>query len=245
VAEALLRTARIAADDLTFIDEESIRLWDEIAQKQENAISLDKEKFLELPPALKRHLLRTAIENLSGLKDIETRHIEEILDALAKPAGKRLDLPGGLNFSIDYDSYLIGTDLAALAPFPVLKGESRLKIPGETLLPSWRVEATITTPESIKDAGDYEAYFDLDKSGNRITVRSRQTGDRFQPLGMSQPKKLNKFMIDAKIPRAWRQRIPIVCSSEHIIWVIGQRIDDRAKVTEKTKRVLCLTMVKQ
>ncbi|GAI83966.1 unnamed protein product, partial [marine sediment metagenome] len=87
---------------------------------------------------------------------------------------------------------------------------------------------------------DFTAYFDMDKAGDKLLVRSRKPGDKFQPLGMSQPKKLNEFMIDAKIPHSWRQRIPIICSPEHILWVVGWRIDDRVKVTEDTKQVLRL-----
>jgi len=242
VADALLRTARTASDELAFLDREVARLWDKIAEKRENTIILDKKKFAKLHPALKRHLLRTSIEKLLGnLKDIETRHIEEIMDALTKPAGKRISLPGGLNFSIEYNQYLLGPDPAALSPFPSLEGEFSLKLPGETLLPGWRVEATIINRQQMteKDA-DFTAYFDLDKTGDKLVVRPRQPGDRFQPLGMSQPKKLGEFMIDTKIPHAWRQRIPIVCSPQHILWVVGWRIDDRVKVTENTKRILCL-----
>ncbi|TET27037.1 MAG: hypothetical protein E3J67_00175 [Dehalococcoidia bacterium] len=84
------------------------------------------------------------------------------------------------------------------------------------------------------------AYLDLDKAGSELVVRCRQSGDRFQPLGMSQPKKLGEFMIDAKIPHPWRRQVPIVCSPEHILWVVGWRIDERAKVTENTRQVLCL-----
>ena len=242
VAEALLRTARIAGDDLAFLDSESARLWGELVQRQENTIVLDKGRFLELPSALQRYLLRMSIEKLLGnLKDIETRHIEEIMDALTKPAGKRLSLPGGLNFFIDYDKYLIGPDAAALSPFPVLGGKFPLKLPGETHLPGWRVVATIISQEQMAEKDeDFTAYLDFDKTGDRLVVRSRQPGDRFQPLGMSQPKKLGEFMIDSKIPSAWRQRIPIVCSPEHILWVVGWRIDDRVKVTKGTKQVLCL-----
>lgn len=108
VVEALLRTARIAEDELAFLDREVSKIWDSIAQRQENIITLDKEGFLELPSALQRHLLRTSVEKLLGLKDIETRHIEGIMAALTKPAGKRLSLPGGLIFSIEYDRYLLG-----------------------------------------------------------------------------------------------------------------------------------------
>ncbi|MFC2016939.1 tRNA lysidine(34) synthetase TilS [Chloroflexota bacterium] len=242
VAEALLRTAHIAGDDFAFLAEEGARLWGEIAQRQENSIILDKERFLGLPSALKRHLLRMSIEKLLGnLKDIETRHIEEIMDALTKPAGKCVSLPGGLNFSIEYNRYLLGPDPAALSPFPSLRAEFSLKLPGETLLPGWRIEATIINREQMteKDA-DFTAYFDLDKTGDKLVVRPRQRGDRFQPLGMSQPKKLGEFMIDTKIPQAWRQRVPIVCSPQHILWVVGWRIDDRVKVTKNTKQILCL-----
>ena len=270
VAEALLRTARIAGDDLAFLDKEVNRLWGKIGQKQGSTITLDKERFLELPSALQRHLLRRAIEDLLGnLKDIETRHIEEIMDALTKPAGKRLSLPGGLTFFIEYDQYLIGSDPAALSPFPILGDEFPLKLPGETLLPGWRVEATMASPPVAKGKSEganapsetitplplnkgkgikgiglinnlFIAYFDLDKTGDKLLVRPRQPADRFQPLGMSRPKKLGEFMIDAKIPSAWRQRIPIVCSPKHTLWVVGWRIDDRVKVTNNTKQVLCL-----
>ena len=245
VDKALLRTARIAGDDLAYLEKEVVRLWDGIAQKQEGAITLGKERFLELPSALKRQLLRKAIEELLGnLKDIEARHVEEIMAALTKPAGKRISLPGGLIFSIEYDRYLLAPDIAALSPFPVLEAEVPLKIPGETCLSGWRIEATIMDASVVKGMGlidnTFTAHFDRDKVGHELTVRPRRPGDRFQPLGMSQPKKVGEFMIDAKIPAAWRQRIPLVCSPQHILWVVGWRIDDRVKVTEATKQVLRL-----
>ena len=242
VAEALLRSAQIATDDLAFLDEESARLWDKIAQEQEDIIILDKERFLELPSAVKRHLLRVAIEKLLGtVKDIETRHIEEIMAALTKPAGKRISLPGGLIFSIEYNRYLLSPDEAALSPLPILEAKFPLKLPGETLLPGWRIEATIINREQMTEKNnDFTAYLDLAKTGDKLIVRSRRPGDRFQPLGLSQPKKLGEFMIDAKIPRAWRQRVPIVGSPSQILWVVGWRIDERVKVTEETKQVLCL-----
>jgi len=241
VTEALLRTARIAGDDLAFLEKESARLWGRTVQRQGNTITLNKEGFLKLAPALKRHLLRAAIEELLGnLKDIEVRHIEEIMAALTKPAGKRLSLPGGLVFTIEYDRYLLGPDPAALSLLPVLRDELVLKIPGETSFPGWRVEATIIEREQMEEDRDFTAYLDLDEAGGRVAVRCRQPGDRFQPLGMSQSKKLGEFMIDAKIPRAWRQRVPIVCSPQHVLWVVGWRIDDRAKVTGNTRQVLRL-----
>ena len=242
VAEALLRTARLAGDDLAFLDGESTRLWGEIAQREGDTVILDKKGFLELPPALKRHLLRDAVEKLVGnLKDIETRHIEEIMDALTKPAGKRISLPGDLIFSVEYDQYRLGSDPVALSPFPVLEEELALKVPGETRLPGWRIEASVIDRQQMTESDDdFTACFDLDKTGDRLLVRGRQPGDKFQPLGMNQPKKVGEFMIDAKIPQSWRQQIPLVCSPSRILWVVGWRIDERVKVTDATKQILCL-----
>jgi tRNA(Ile)-lysidine synthase len=170
---------------------------------------------------------------------------------LTQPAGRRINLPGGLIFSTEYDRYLLGQDVAASCPFPVLGAEFPLNLPGETHLPGWRIEASIISREQTKEEAAkgkgiglidnlFTAYLDFDKTGDKLLVRNRQPSDRFQPLGMSQPKKLNGFMIDAKIPGAWRQRIPIVCSPSQILWVVGWRIDDRVKVSDTTRRILCL-----
>jgi tRNA(Ile)-lysidine synthase len=241
IAQALLRTAQIARDDIDFLDKEVAQLWNEVAQEQGKAIVLDRKRLDRLPPTLKRYLLRAAVERMLGsAKDIEMRHIEEMMSVLDKAAGKRLSLPQGLIFALEYDRYLLTSDPTALSPLPVFSGESELKIPGETKLPGWRIQATIINREGMAEKDNFTAYLDLDKVGDRLLVRPRKRGDRFQPLGLDQPKKLNEFMIDAKIPRPWRQRVPIVCSPEQIIWVVGWRIDERAKVSQKTKKVLCL-----
>jgi tRNA(Ile)-lysidine synthase len=81
---------------------------------------------------------------------------------------------------------------------------------------------------------------DMDRVGQCLSVRTWKRGDRFQPLGMASEKKLGEFMIDAKIPKMWRRNIPVVVSSKGIIWLAGYRLDERAKVTPKTKRILRL-----
>ncbi len=244
IADALLRTARIAGDDTSFLEEQVAGVWEGIARRQGDTVILDRDGFCQLPPSLQRYLLRAAVESLAGnVRDIEMRHIEGIMAARDKPAGKSLNLPSGLVFSIDYARFLIGRDPAALSPFPALSGEVALNVPGETELPGGRIKATVMTPPAVAgDSGGCRACLDLDKAGDRLVVRTRRRGDRFQPLGMSQPKKVNEFMIDAKVPRPWRQQVPIVCSPEHILWVVGWRIDDRVKVTGATRRVLLLEM---
>ena len=240
VAESLLRLSRIAGDDLALLDEESAGAWREIVDKEGDTFIFAKVRFKNTAPALQRHLLRAAIDCLLGsLKDIETRHIEEILESLEKPAGKRIALPQRLIFTIEYERYLLGFDPQELVPFPPIEGEYDIQIPGETRIPGWKIEAAIVPPESTSTAleGVYPgerdkltACFDKDKIGAKIILRARRKGDCFQPFGMTGPKKVGRFMIAAKIPQTWRERIPILCSEQQIIWVAGWRIDERVKV---------------
>ena len=164
-----------------------------------------------------------------------------IRERAAKPAGKKLDLPRGLSFYGDYSLGWISTQEGIPCPYPALEGEHRLKVPGLTELPGWRVRCSILDAPAA-DAGEpvLSACLDLDVTGMEVTVRARRSGERFQPLGMEQPKKLQDFMVDARIPRPWRDRVPLVCSPRHLLWVVGWRIDHRARVTPSTRRVLSL-----
>jgi tRNA(Ile)-lysidine synthase len=157
------------------------------------------------------------------------------------------------------ESRQVGTWLSHLppCPFPPLLGEFPLKVPGETFFPGWKVIASIvgermdalslqgvlSTSEGTCQS-NLIADFDYHKTGTELFVRQRRPGDRFQPLGMNMPKKLQEFMVDVKIPRSWRGHIPIVCSPQQIIWVVGWRIDDRVKTTEASKEILRLEFIK-
>ncbi|MEE8419225.1 MAG: tRNA lysidine(34) synthetase TilS [Dehalococcoidales bacterium] len=241
ITDALLRTARIAGDDLAALDGEGDRRWDSIAEKRDGTVVLDKEKLLGLPAGLQRLLLRRAIKEIAGdLKDVEAIHIEAMMDVLSKPAGKLVVLPGGLVFVTEYARYLLAPESDALCPYPPIRESVILKIPGETRLPGWRVTATRINREQMDEGNEFTAYFDAEGLDGTLAVRCRQPGDRFQPLGMGKSKKLGRFMIDEKIPAAWRRRVPVVCSSEQILWVVGWRIDDRVKVTADSGPVLRL-----
>jgi tRNA(Ile)-lysidine synthase len=242
IDKALLRLASAADSDLTYVGEETSRLWGSVAREQSDGVAIDRAEFSRLHLALKRHLVRSALQRMLGeLRDIESVHIESLLNALDKPAGKRLSLPKGLAFHGDYDYGLITSKKSLFSPLPVLEGEHRLNIPGETELCGWRVRSRILRRRPEESGEEkMKACFDLDVAGRELTVRARRRGDRFQPLGMESPKKLQDFMVDAKIPRAWRDNVPLVCSPQHIIWVVGWRLDHRARVAPSTKRVLCL-----
>jgi tRNA(Ile)-lysidine synthase len=269
IDQALLRLADIAKKDNAFIEQQASGLWDEVARQENNAIYLDKKQIAGLPIALQRQLLRVALTKLAGdARDIEASHIEAARSLLNKPASKRISLPHGLICHGGYDELVI-TRLPSVTariakqsqlppcPFPPLSGEFPLKVLGKTVFPGWKVIASIVRERAASLSsqgalstsertyqGNLVAHFDLRKTGTALFVRQRRPGDRFQPLGMSMPKKLYEFMVDAKIPRSWRNHIPIVCSPQQIIWVVGWRIDDRVKTTEASQKILRLEFIR-
>lgn len=245
INSALHRTSRIVSKDLDFIDNQIAHLSGDLIQKQGNTIVIPKDKLAKLPSSLQYHLLLMVIKEMLGtLKNINSYHIEEMAAILSKPAGRSVNLPSGLIFLVDYDKYIVSGEPTNLCPFPPLKGEFQLTIPGKTRLPGWQVEASIINRKEINTEDVFTAYFDLAKVKNRLLVRHRRPGDRFIPLGMNSLKKVGIFMIDARIPRIWRERVPIVCSPEQILWLVGYRIDERVKIDDDTQQMLCLKMRK-
>jgi len=82
---------------------------------------------------------------------------------------------------------------------------------------------------------------DRDRAGDTLTVRTRRPGDRFEPLGAGGSRKLKDFLIDQRVPRHERDRVLVVEGAAGIVWVVGLRLDERAKVTRATQRCVRLT----
>ena len=86
---------------------------------------------------------------------------------------------------------------------------------------------------------------DLDKIKNKsLTLRSCNVGDRFQPLGMNGSKKLSDYFIDKKLNSYQKSKQLVLTADDEIIWICGDRISDRVKITEKTSKMLELFFVR-
>jgi tRNA(Ile)-lysidine synthase len=92
-----------------------------------------------------------------------------------------------------------------------------------------------------RDEGGFRVYLDADKVRFPFTIRSRQEGDRFIPLGMKQQKRLKEFFIDQKVPKFERDSIPLFDDGEKIFWVVGHRLDARVAIDSGSQRYLHVT----
>ena len=91
--------------------------------------------------------------------------------------------------------------------------------------------------ESLHQPEDV-ALLDAAKVVYPLTVRIWEEGDSFVPFGMQGRKKVSDYLIDRKMPLPDKERQLVVESGGEIVWLVGQRIDDRYKITETTADVL-------
>ena len=255
IRDALIRLSLSAAQDLAHIEEQVGKVWQETVREEEGDLVVNRPAFSQQPAAVQSHLLRRAVLAAKGdLEDVEHNHIEDMARLMGGPAGRSLDLPGGIRFSVSYYEAALTPSQRTPSQLPRLDCDYPLKIPGETLVPGWRITASyrdrrgrgIKTPDlsrgtTVEYRSEYSAYVDCGSLSGHLWVRSRRPGDRFQPLGMSEAKKLQDFMVDSKIPRWRRDRVPLVVNSRGIVWVVGWRIADWARVRDKEPQQLELT----
>lgn len=89
------------------------------------------------------------------------------------------------------------------------------------------------------------AYFDLDKLKFPLVLRRWQQGDWFVPFGMQGRKKLSDYFSDKKFSRLEKEQVWLLCSGDEVIWIVGERSDNRFRVECATKRCLVVNFFRK
>jgi tRNA(Ile)-lysidine synthase len=243
--QALCTTAQLLADDEAALQAMSRQCFlSARLPSTSEQIQLQIDALTPLAPGLQRRVLRRALkEVMGGLQGITSRHIAAILALLRPRAGSKwLQLPQGVVVERRYEVLRIyrqvpsaAVDVNVLLPVPGVCGIEAL---GVTIVSDLFRHEAATGPFPTGEV----TWLDADSVGRNVRVRTRRPGDCLQPLGSIYPKKLKAFLIDAKVPRVVRDRLPLVIGRQGIAWVAGVRPAEWAKVTPATRMILRLQL---
>ncbi|RME49574.1 MAG: hypothetical protein D6796_04700, partial [Caldilineae bacterium] len=254
ILRTLARTADLMAADHDLLQIEVERAWRFVVRSQNaEAITVDLSDWRTLPLATRRAIVRRAVEALRGsARHLEFTHVDRALQLLQSGrVGAQMDFPHHLRLTLGYDTFtLADRDYRPSPPnLPSLPEKAKIpvQIPGITRLPGsrWYVHTELYLRESLSDAAfkqrdPWHAYFDAEVVGRQPFFRTRRPGDTFCPFGLGgHHQRLSDFMIDHKIPAAYRNAIPLfVSEGGRICWVCGWRTDHHSRVTAATRQVL-------
>jgi tRNA(Ile)-lysidine synthase len=194
--------------------------------------------FEELPVAVQRRVLQQQLVGAGVASDFE------LVERLRVAPGKLVSVGSGWSVARDVGGKVQQTKSGGHFDARFNADELKLKLSGRAGRVEfgggkfrWQIRPQNETALPQKKAG--VEFFDADRIGGEIILRHWRAGDRFQPIGMRSPAKLQDLFVNAKIPAARRRELVLaVTVAGEIFWVEGLRIGEKFRLMPVTKRRL-------
>jgi len=212
-----------------------------------NTDELEKEDII-----VQKGIIMEIFSRLAGnLKDIEAKHVDDVLSLNQKQVGKKLNLPYGMTAVKKYGIINIYNSSVTEnnRQEKISIDETDIIVPGRTYVEQLGIciETEILKNKKIDSfpKNCCVKWFDYDKIENTLKLRTRKTGDWLQINSQGGRKKLKDYFIDMKIPKEERNHILLVADGSHVIWVLdpGNRISENYKITDQTKKILSINII--
>ena len=229
------------------------------ADKQDGnkVLSVDVKKFRQLHIAIQKRLLLMLLQELApGGRDISAVHVEDILSLFEKEGNPQVDMPFEIRAVRRYGNVFLVRGEGSCDPAPGMLYQEVVLPSGETEEPLifdlgnyGQAEISVFFAQKGQEIhrNEYTKWLDCDKILKLPVFRFRQTGDFFSLAdgkGEIIHKSLKDYMITEKIPRESRSRTLLLAEGKHILWLAGYRISEYYKVTENTKRILQVKLIR-
>lgn len=113
---------------------------------------------------------------------------------------------------------------------------------GSLVLNFQQLKAEKKNIPNVRKTNSNTVFIDKNMLKFPLLVRKWNNGDYFYPIGLQGEKKLSKYFKDKKMSLVDKENVWLLCSENQIVWVIGNRMDDRFKISDKTKNILKITL---
>jgi tRNA(Ile)-lysidine synthase len=237
----VMRTSAFLREENDYLEREAEEAYQKIVHEEKDHQTFRFSEYCSLHQAIQWRVIQKMLGRIYNEEMIEEGLvIDPVYHKLSQASPSfLLELPQGFCLEKRYNMVLLGK--GQMRPIPPFEVE--IISPGHTYIEEIGREVVVEETQKSDKLGGFNespqtAFFDYQNLQFPLKMRNFRPGDRFQPLGVKGNQKLKEFFIDHKIPRFERPGIPLLISGEKIIWIVGYRIDERVKVTEKTQRVL-------
>lgn len=192
-----------------------------------------KEDCLQIPFAVLKTLpyAETYLYEIIKVYGFAFSHAEEMMQSLSEGVSGAQFFSDNYRILRDREHFVLSELPAKEKAFFMLNEKE-----GKTEQPIG-LEWKCTTDKTLV-ADPKTALLDFDKLQFPLVLRKWEKGDFFVPLGMKGKKHLSDFFIDSKLSLIEKEKVWLLVSGRDIVWVVGQRIDDRYKVQAVTTQVL-------
>ena len=198
---------------------------------EENRLTLEKIKTLSL---FERKNLLVLFLNKKNIK-INRNKIDEINSLIRSNGTKKIDLD--LNHRVVKDYHHLYIEKKEEKIIASLNETIQLKIPSETYFDKYKIKLEfVENQEKIKNKNQYLLYA---MNNDIIEVRYRKEGDRIL-LYENHSKKIKEVLINQKVPRDIRDKIPIFLYKNNIFWIYGIK---KAYIPKENKNISELRQV--
>lgn len=230
--DKLKTTMLLINDEDDWLDSIARQKFNQIADIGVREIQIDAPRLKKLNLALTRRLIRLAlIAHFGSNRNIDFSTVQTIID-------KTLMDGVPTNIARRARAELIGDKLIIYSERVPFKNLVIDASGGRFQIEDTKISVTIFPANKSVEKFDAKAVLvDVDRIEWPINVRPWQNGDWFVPLGMTGRKKLQDFFVDSKVPRRHRSSIPIFSDRVKVVAIGDLRIDERVKVSDRTKRV--------
>lgn len=243
--EILLRTSNILREEDDYLEKGAEAAYQKVVREERETLSFKFSEYQSLHQAIQWRVIRKILGRIydrgAAVEEGEWSDVNEMYRKLHQSSPSfLLELPRGAWVEKRYDAVLLGKGKVK----PFLPFDVELISPGRTIIREIGKEVVIeeTDRDKFKNyRGPLNtALMDYGSLQFPLRMRNFRPGDRFYPLGAKGTQKLKNFFIDHKIPKFERPKVPLLVSGEMIAWIVGYRIDERVKITEKTRKVLAV-----
>jgi tRNA(Ile)-lysidine synthase len=249
--QAVWRSVQSLSSDYALLNEALDVGWEKcVIQETGEYVAFDLSSLSTYSDGLQRHLVRRAVERLLPGEETVYAVLERATAFIADPARVRMDLTGGLMlFREGQTLYLVKPE--AQLPFdhwPQMPGQSDsilFTLPGQVdLSGGWCFSSERWhAPESAWEKASrnedlFQVWLDAEELPNQMELRVKRPGDVFEPMGLQgHSQKLADFLTNVKLPQRARNRWPLLCAGEKVIWVPGYRPAESFRLRETSRRV--------